>query len=538
MIGAIAIAATLFAPATGASAAPYTSAEVGGGSAAARDAASDLRTPWVSAVAASGLVVPAPSIITAPPGSDISGVIATTAEGTTVSVERSRYSASALAPEFVELSTNPGIAGCAGNGLRLQGAAPRPSVVAGNAGCTNGNGAVYGFFGGAGESSTRGGLEITFSRPVAAFGAWFGDLETRTDGLGVPAIVRVYDAAGSLLDEWHVEPSVPDQSLCSNAAVGCGNDTTVHVGYVGDPISRMAVIVGDEDAGGNALTEGLSMIGPTAVDAVPAMEISFESLASVLLVAGQDISVNASVTNTGQVPLELPPGAPCQPTQIGPGESSSCLVAVSVTQAHIDEGFVPVALALEGTWERLVAEATASVRVPLVQDVSFSIALSATPSTVAASTTEVTLTAIVRNTGNTSAAPHSVVIDGETVACGDAISLAPGESIVCTRVMPAPTASRVVHAVVSWTDGDIVRSGDSAVRLDVAADPFQPGQPTSPTEPGTEIGPKSPTEGAETTGTLPATGLPVDRVATVLAVGLFAFVIGSAALARRTRRAA
>lgn len=159
-------------------AASSVSGEVSGNSAAARTAVDALRDPSATAVAAGGHTVLAPMVLSAAASSAVNGVIGTTPLGTTVSVERSRYTPSASAPVHVSASTNPGTAACTNSGLSMQGNAPRPASLVGNAGCTNGT--AYTESGGAGEATTRDAVTFTFSRPVWAFGAWFGDLETRT----------------------------------------------------------------------------------------------------------------------------------------------------------------------------------------------------------------------------------------------------------------------------------------------------------------------------------------------------------------------
>lgn len=186
----LAVLATVVLMPLPAVAAPSVSAEVSGGSAAARAAAGALRNDWAAAVASGGYTAPAPMVMTTTAGSAVTGVVGTTASGTTVSVARLRYSAG-TDPVFVATSTNPGTAACTGSGLTLQGSAPRPTSIVGNPGCTNGNGTVYTESGGTGDGTTRDAVTFTFSRPLWAFGAWFGDLETRTDGLGVPALVQV-----------------------------------------------------------------------------------------------------------------------------------------------------------------------------------------------------------------------------------------------------------------------------------------------------------------------------------------------------------
>ncbi len=119
-----------------------------------------------------------------------------------------------------------------------------------------------------GESTTRDAVEFTFSRPVLGFGAWFGDLETRTDGSGVAAVIRLYGVGGVLLSDRQSRPAprILPQSNCGGGFTGCGNNTTRWLGFVADPaqpVVRMVVIVGDDDANGTALDEGIGLIGPT-----------------------------------------------------------------------------------------------------------------------------------------------------------------------------------------------------------------------------------------------------------------------------------
>ena len=275
---AVAAVALCAVSAVTALAAPSVSGEVAGNSAAARTAVDALRTPWVTALAADGYPAPSPMVLTTATGSNVSGVIGTTAAGTTVSVERSRYSDSTTAPTLVSTSPTPGTAACTNSGLSLQGNAPRPATLVGNAACSNGNGTVYTESGGMGEGTTRDALTFTFSRPLWGFGAWFGDLETRTDGQGVPAIVRLLDTAGTVVEQFQVAPDVT-QSACSSAANGCGNNTTRWVGFTGRLASAMVVIVGDEDAAGTALDEGIGFIGANPVDATPELAVAIGSLA-------------------------------------------------------------------------------------------------------------------------------------------------------------------------------------------------------------------------------------------------------------------
>jgi hypothetical protein len=125
-----------------------------------------------------------------------------------------------------------------------------------------------------GRTSSRNAVLFTFSEPVGAFGAWFGDLETRTDGEGVPAVVKVLDENLNLLAKTNVEPTITDQSQCgspvNDSFEGCGNETTRWISFV-EPqgtAKYMLVVVGDDDSSAGAsdyfgYTEHISFTGLT-----------------------------------------------------------------------------------------------------------------------------------------------------------------------------------------------------------------------------------------------------------------------------------
>lgn len=234
-----------------------------------RAAVTALQNDWRADVIAAGGIVEDPVRFLAADytlGQSISGIVHTAADGTTLAIHRTRYTTDA-APAFAGNSTSLGTLQCTGGssegGQVMQGDAPRPDILTDGIGCTGTGGFYYNVISGTGEGTTRDAIEFTFGRPVLGFGSWFGDLESRVTGGGVAALMRLYDESGTLLSETTITPTA---TTCSNSVTGCGNDTTRWLGFVADPtepVSRMVVIVGDEDAAGTAAAEGISIIGPT-----------------------------------------------------------------------------------------------------------------------------------------------------------------------------------------------------------------------------------------------------------------------------------
>lgn len=139
------------------------------------------------------------------------------------------------------------------------------------------------------QNNFRNGLLFTFSEPLQAFGVWLGDLETRTDGHGAAAILRLFNSSDELISESVIAPNNwitegdQNQSICGTAntttdlinKMGCGHNTTRFVGFTSSSdsilslVKKMLIIVGDDDnfpdqpEDNNGNTEHISFIAPT-----------------------------------------------------------------------------------------------------------------------------------------------------------------------------------------------------------------------------------------------------------------------------------
>ncbi len=169
-----------------------------------------------------------------------------------------------------------------GTGNSLQASSPRPASL-----YNSNNQPVFWNQTNIPPSSTdnnRFAVRFTFDSPVKSFGAWFGDLETRTED-GTPAVLRLLDASGNRIgNDISITPNqisdgnstqTVDQSQCGNSGTetGCGNESTRWVGFIDNNaaprVKQVLVIVGDDDFNDNGDTEILSFIGANVVQGNP-----------------------------------------------------------------------------------------------------------------------------------------------------------------------------------------------------------------------------------------------------------------------------
>ena len=460
--------ASLLSVASAAPAAPagWISGEVGGGNLAARNATQALQNPWRTSVLAHGgsletLVMSPASTPSFASGAAISGTIGTASNGTSVAVQRTRYTAGG-SPTYIGVSTNPGTATCSGSGNELQDSSPRPTSLVSPAGCATGGGFGYSASGGnSDDSSTRDGLEFFFSAPVLAFGAWIGDLETRNDN-GVPALLRLYDADGALLSETVVasdETLIP-QANCGTGITGCGNRTTRWIGFEAEPsapISRMVLIVGEHTSNASgANAQGISFIGPT-IDVSSAGLSLAKSHAPLtdtngdgMLGAGDRVDYTFTVTNTGTRPASdiaiIDAGATglsCPDTSTAPlagGDVLTCTGSHVLTQPEVDAGgYVNSASATGTVSDGAVASAVATDTVSIVAAPVLDLALVSAPAAYSVAGDEIVFDYTLTNSGNVTLSALALLetVVGGGSAAGDCatalpVSLAPGSTAVCS----------------------------------------------------------------------------------------------------------
>jgi hypothetical protein len=212
-------------------------------------------------------------------------------------------SAATGVPAYDGVQINGSLSGCT-----MQDNAPKPSATAG--------GDYY--FNQLSNARGLNGLLFSFSSPVQAFGAFFGDVETSYRG--TTAFLRLLDASGALVADLPIsstlgsnggiaaENAVCDQSSASDVHVaaqglapGCGNGSTRWIGFRSDtPIAKALVVVGDNDGlpNGRGLTEKLSVMGATVLRVLPPAEVTIGKSAPTAVTAGTPFPYTLAVTNS------------------------------------------------------------------------------------------------------------------------------------------------------------------------------------------------------------------------------------------------
>ena len=246
-----------------------------------------------------GAAVNAPLVLTQPDGFSITVTPIDLAPGQSFNTG----SPAPGAPAFNDVQINGSPTGCT-----MQDNAPQPSSSSG--------GDFY--FNQLNNLNGLNGVRFTFSTPVRAFGAFFGDLET--SDRGTVAFLRLLDVNGALIADVPIHSTISlaggvaaENAQCSLTNVpnvqvaaqgllpGCGNASTRWVGFVSDtPVAQALVIVGDNDPlpGGRGRSEKLSFMGPAVVRALPPADVTIRKDVSAPVVQGMPFYYTLVVSNT------------------------------------------------------------------------------------------------------------------------------------------------------------------------------------------------------------------------------------------------
>ena len=259
---------------------PYLSAEVRGNNPTTRAVVDTLDDAWRTAAGLSQTGAIEPWFGAARPlGNSENNLFTYRLDGREIQVSVALVN---MAPGSCSGTVNGGVGPEISDDNVLQDNAPRP-VSLYDAALGTGSGHPGAWNETAGATGSPNGVLLTFSEPVRAFGAWFGDVESRTDGSGAAAYLRLLSGGQPVGSDIVIEPgqlidrngTVPvNQAACGSNATdrGCGNQATRWIGFVdsaGPRVDQVLVVVGDDDFGGDGGTEHLSFTGANIVAPMP-----------------------------------------------------------------------------------------------------------------------------------------------------------------------------------------------------------------------------------------------------------------------------
>jgi len=296
-----------------------------------------------------------------------------------------------------------------------------------------------------------------------------------------------------------LRPDRGDAATCDAAPVAPGARVECVVTTV--------VSQADVDAGGFSVRTGVLGTTPTesgvqladtevrvAIAAAPSTTLALAVGAHDPLVPGTDLTVDATVTNTGTVTLTGialdvadDQEAVCADGPVAPGATVTCTITTTVTQGDVDAGTIDVratgtAAAPDGAQ---VAIPAAAISVPIDADPRASLTLTAEPQGDLAVGTVVRFTATVTNHGNVTldalATSRLAAFGGATSeraddgspAC-DTDVLAPEATVTCSyerTVTQADVDHGAIREAVAGTartpSGDDVELAPASVTVDV-----------------------------------------------------------------------
>lgn len=195
---------------------------------------------------------------------------------------------------------------------------------------------------GSNSANSRNGVLLEFfdknNNPteINGFGAWFGDIETRSNVL--PAFMRLYDKDGNNLSENIFIPETENTNLTqcgttSGSGKGCGNNTTRWIGFSDSQtvsVQKLLIVVGEDDLGSDGSREHLSFTGATiavlancpispTLTVTPSYTITITPSPTSKPTPSPDptstpVILNTPKTTTTLLPTETQPTATTQPT--------------------------------------------------------------------------------------------------------------------------------------------------------------------------------------------------------------------------------
>lgn len=259
-------------------------------------------------------------------------------------------------------------------------------------------------------------------------------------------------------------------SLAPTAAVTCTASYTVTQTDVNNGgISNLAA--GTGTAPGGVAVRSASDFAGVSIAAAPSLSLDLTSLPTSPAAAGETITFNYLVTNTGNVPLatvNIVPGTftgtgslsavacPAGAASLAPTATVTCTATYDVTQADVDNGGFGNTAAATGTdlTGAPITSAPDSAAVTAPAAASIALATSVTPTTATQAGDTVTFSYLLTNTGNVTLSTPGVIEDSFTGSTDLTIS--------CPTATLDPTATVTCTAGYTLTQADVNNGGVSS----------------------------------------------------------------------------
>lgn len=131
-----------------------------------------------------------------------------------------------------------------------------------------------------GDLSSRNAILVDFKDPVSGFGGFFGDLRTRTDGKGVPAIIKVFDDQSQEIYHAEIKNTNSSNKLCGDFDIDtsglCGRKSSKFIGIVSPQtnISKILIVMGEDKAKESGYGPHFSLLGLVAL--MPKISLDYQ----------------------------------------------------------------------------------------------------------------------------------------------------------------------------------------------------------------------------------------------------------------------
>ncbi len=281
-------------------------------------------------------------------------------------------------------------------------------------------------------------------------------------------------------------PSAANQLVCTGTYTVTQDDIDAFINS-GTTLDNTATVTADDPSGAALVpvTDTVALSGPVAD---PTFTITKVPTPTTYAAAGETISYEFEITNTGNVTWPAPPAIAdaltldesCPAGAVAPGATITCTASYEIDLDDMDAGSVPntvdATLTVGGVTEtgQAQAEVTAVIETELLIEKS----LSSGPNPITSDTDELVYEYVLTNNGNSRLSTFSVADDKVSVTC-PAVTLDPGASVTCTSAVydvlqsdiDAGGVTNTASATAQTADGTPVASDDVSLTVPATQSP-------------------------------------------------------------------